>query len=115
MSTTYRGYPGGRVEVVTDGVSRPLDPRNDLVNHSPDGFQWGYHGSGPAQLALAMMAHSVGDRRALVQYHDFKSKVIASLSIDEGFTIDRDFVESFSRSHERANSHMTWTEVDIEH
>ncbi|GAJ01677.1 unnamed protein product, partial [marine sediment metagenome] len=22
-------------------------------NHSPDGFSWGYEGSGPAQLALA--------------------------------------------------------------
>jgi len=28
-------------------------PRSDLRNHSPNGFEWGYSGSGPAQLALA--------------------------------------------------------------
>ena len=32
-----------------------LDPRFDLRNHSPDGFEWGYYGSGPAQLALALL------------------------------------------------------------
>lgn len=35
----------------------PLDPRHDLQNHSPDGFAWGYAGSGPAQLALGMLVH----------------------------------------------------------
>lgn len=27
----------------------------DEVNHSPDGFEWGYNGSGPAQLAYAIL------------------------------------------------------------
>jgi hypothetical protein len=54
---TYRGTrrTDGRAEVTVDGVA--LDPRHDLVNHSPDGFEWGYAGSGPAQLALAILAH----------------------------------------------------------
>ena len=33
----------------------------DLVNHSPDGTEWGYAGSGPAQLALALLAHALAD------------------------------------------------------
>ena len=41
-------------EVTVDG--RPLDPRLDLCSHSPSGFEWGYGGSGPAQLALALLA-----------------------------------------------------------
>jgi len=32
-----------------------LPPRNDIRNHSPDGFEWGYGGSGPAQLSLALL------------------------------------------------------------
>lgn len=40
---------------------RPLEPRHDLRNHSPDGFEWGYSGSGPAQLALALAADVLGD------------------------------------------------------
>src|SRR5215469_11969326 len=30
--------------------------RLELVNHSPSGFDWGPGGSGPAQLALALLA-----------------------------------------------------------
>jgi hypothetical protein len=47
-----RRSEGGGAPVHVDG--QPLDPRHDLYNHSPDGFEWGYHGSGPAQLALAL-------------------------------------------------------------
>lgn len=32
-----------------------LNPRHDVFNHSPSGFEWGYFGSGPAQLALALL------------------------------------------------------------
>lgn len=28
-----------------------------IIHHSPDGFEWGYHGSGPADLALCL-AHA---------------------------------------------------------
>jgi len=38
------------------GHEWPLPPRLDLYNHSPTGFEWGYHGSGPAQTALAILA-----------------------------------------------------------
>ena len=36
---------------------KPLSPlkSQSIVNHSPDGFNWGYLGSGPAQLALAIL------------------------------------------------------------
>jgi len=33
-----------------------LPMRLDLVNHSPSGFEWSYGGSGPAQLALTLLA-----------------------------------------------------------
>ena len=36
-----------------NGECHGLDPRYDLRAHS-DGFEWGYGGSGPAQLALAL-------------------------------------------------------------
>lgn len=72
-----------------------LDPRNDLHNHSPDGCEWGYAGSGPAQLALGLLAHHFGnmpsemligqvgggtpDENALKLYQQFKFKVVANL------------------------------------
>ena len=54
--STYSGVRTDAGCVVTvDG--KPLGPRLDLFNHSPTGFEWGYFGSGPAQLALAIVAH----------------------------------------------------------
>ena len=66
------------VDVTVNG--RPLNPRLDLYNHSPTGFEWGYCGSGPAQLALAILAdHLSDDRQALDMYQRFKWAVIAGL------------------------------------
>ena len=75
----------------------PLDPRFDLRNHSPTGFEWGYGGSGPAQLALAILADHFGDvpegdERALDLYEEFKWHVIGKLPRDE-WTLTGDDIE----------------------
>lgn len=56
-----------------------LKPRTDLRNHSPDGFGWGYGGSAPAQLALAMLADFADDETALQYYQQFKADFVAPL------------------------------------
>ncbi len=50
-----------------------------VVNHSPDGFNWGYGGSGPAQLALAILLLKYPKREALLRYQEFKWKAISIL------------------------------------
>lgn len=68
-----------------------LPPRNDLRDHSPDGFAWGYGGSGPAQLALAICAHATENRdRALAVYQSFKAEYIATLDPNDGFELARE-------------------------
>lgn len=74
--------------VRADGLCAPLNPRFDLRNHSPTGFQWGYGGSGPAQLALALLADYLkDDERAQQLYQDFKWRVIAALPQSTGWTL----------------------------
>jgi len=84
----YRGVPEnadyqniGDVRIIVDGVDTgTLNPRFDLRRHSPSGFAWNYHGSGPAQLALALLADaSENDELAQRFYQDFKSEIIARL------------------------------------
>ena len=53
-----------------------LATRTDLRDHSRGGFEWGYAGSGPAQLALAILADAVGDDIAQVHYQSFKRDII---------------------------------------
>jgi hypothetical protein len=86
----YEGRRQGYAVIVTvDG--RPLNPRLDLYNHSPTGFEWGYCGSGPAQLALAILADHFGDdREALDFYQRFKWAVVVELPRRRWTLISRD-------------------------
>ena len=68
----------GLTAVTVDGV--PLNPRLDLRKHSITGYDWGYGGSGPAQLALALLPdHLNDDRKALELYQSFKFAAITTL------------------------------------
>lgn len=85
--TIYRGRrePTG-VHVSVDGA--PLDPRYDLKHLSSAGFEWGYNGAGPMQLALAILANHYGDeRRALADYRRYCELVLAEIDADD-WTID---------------------------
>ena len=81
--TVYRGRRdptapvGEEVEVTVDG--EPLDRRYDLLSASPSGFEYGYGGSGPAQLAIAMLSHAFDDEFAERHYQRFKREVVAEL------------------------------------
>ena len=75
----YEGRREGYAVIVTVDGHR-LNPRNDLWNHSPTGFEWGYAGSGPAQLALAILADHLGnDEQAFNFHHRFKWTMVAEL------------------------------------
>ena len=49
---------GPIVTVEEKGQVRPLDPRLDLRNHSPTGFEWGYSGSGGGMLPSVAAVNS---------------------------------------------------------
>src|SRR5436190_8390798 len=89
---TYEGCRQGyAVDVTVNG--RPLNPRLDLWNHSPTGFEWGYGGSGPAQLALALLADHLNDDHEAVRLHqEFKRAVIAGLNRRE-WTLTSDAIQ----------------------
>lgn len=83
------------------GHPRPLDPAPSqaLHNHSPDGFEWGYAGSGPAQLALALLLDCLGDEdEALNHYQAFKLARLAPLRRDEAWEMAADEIEAFASS-----------------
>lgn len=90
---TYYGS-NRQVEVYGAGGSYMLPPYLNVKNHSPDGFAWGYGGSGPSQLALAICIDALEDtNRALKVYLDFKFNVIEKLSKHE-FSFTKKYVLS---------------------
>jgi len=85
------------VQVVNRGKKRPLRIRHDIAMKS-EGFEWGYGGSGPAQLAIALIADACGRRHCTAAiYRRVKFGLIGRLPAD-GWTITeqqvRDAVES---------------------
>jgi len=79
----FRNHNGRCIVRIWHGNGPPgrtLPMRRDLFNHSPTGFEWGYSGSGPAQLALALLADVLGDDDLAIHLHqDFKRACIARL------------------------------------
>ncbi|MFP8958852.1 DUF6166 domain-containing protein (plasmid) [Natrialbaceae archaeon A-CW3] len=79
----YVGYrQRGRAVVEKLPKQERLTPDRSLklVNHSPSGFEWGYSGSGPAQLALALLLDYTEDEEfALTHYTQFKNEVVSQL------------------------------------
>lgn len=74
----------------------PLPPCNNVRNHSPDGFNWGYGGSGPAQLSLALLCDCCGVEMAREYYQDFKFRVISGLEGDEWSLFESDVLQAIS-------------------
>ena len=85
---------GHKVRGAFDGVFRfSRDDDGPVVNfpqvvvsHSPDGFNWGYGGSGPADTALNILLIATGGNKGLsYSLHQlFKEKFIAPMPLEGG-------------------------------
>lgn len=85
LDTKYQGHRNARshARLVMVGRGTSLDrrllpgPSQAIVKHS-DEFEWGYGGSGPAQLALAILLDFTRDRDLAEQQHqEFKWAYVA--------------------------------------
>lgn len=78
----YRGQRGPQGTIVTvDSV--PLDPRSDVREFHAEGYEWGYEGAGPRQLAFALMVDAFGEKVAFTRYRHFLHDVIAEIKDDD--------------------------------
>lgn len=100
-----------RVIMTRAGKVERLSARTDLVNHSPSGFECGYAGSGPAQLALAILAHHFrtehvlgqkeSDERAIRYHQQFKVDVVARLPREGWILTDVEVFEAVANIEAR--------------
>ncbi len=107
---TYHGFPecnthgGFKVIVVSAKDEGYLDPKpsQKLYNHSPNGFNWGYGGSGPAQLALALLLDVTGDPDLSCKLHqEFKWDIIAGWKKDQPWTYCEEQIKEWVRISRR--------------
>ncbi len=89
--------------------TRELSPSKSLKvrNHSPSGFEWAYQGSGPAQLALALLLDAFPERGAewaADLHQEFKRKVVSNLPHD-GWTLTREQIQAAVQQLEAPRAH----------
>jgi hypothetical protein len=127
---TYKAYTdradaaGAVVYLVEDPEATP---RTYLLRHlrvhSPSGMNHGYGGSGPADLALSILADYLGEATAIPPHDDydpaiarrierttawalhqhFKWDVIARLDQAAGFTLVGDLIAAWLYAHDRGD------------
>ena len=74
--------------VCVNGKEVSLDASLLIANHSPTGFNWGYHGSGPAQCALAICIELFGVHIAKSVYQYFKTEFVAEWKSEGEYQIN---------------------------
>ncbi len=85
-------------DMETDEQSE-LDLYLDVRNHSPTGLSWGYQGSGPNQLALALLIDAApveGAVRATKIYNLFCTALISRLPQDEGWVMSSSVINTMA-------------------
>lgn len=82
-----------------------LDPAESqrLYNHSLDGFSWGYAGSGPAQLALALLLRYTTQEEALKFYQEFKWDILSALP-EDNFQFPDDVIKDWLLAKRRGQA-----------
>ncbi len=116
----YRGYSdqgdaSGPVSVVVDQEGREPYKLRHMIVHSPSGLSWGFQGSGPADLALSILADYLGEAAAIpahdrydhaiadsiqetaawLLHQEFKRDFVARLPQDQNITIDGADIEAW--------------------
>jgi len=95
-------YAGTRMKAVGSGVlisvgtsMTDIHGLRHIVRHSPTGMEFGYSGSGPADLALSILTDVFDGRVALADlyYMEFKFEYVASWLSDEWVVTSDDIDE----------------------
>jgi len=83
-----------------------LHPRNDLHNYASF-YGWGCDHESVLQLALALLADTLGsDRRALLLHRWFAASVISKFEATEGWVLSPAEILALVREYEEGNLHF---------
>lgn len=92
----------GVFAVYVNGDELSLAPSLQVRNHSPTGFAWGYNGSGPSQLSLAIMLDYFNGNVELAEQHYqmFKFQYVSNWPMKENWKITAAEIDAFVNGQE---------------
>ena len=88
-------------------------PLEHHVYHSPDGYSWGYGGSGPTELAKDILWDLLGEQPAVTLYQAFKWRFITPLDQESNsWRITEDEIRSWLREQPENGVAVTADEAE---
>lgn len=92
---------GGQSVFVKTGSGEPKLLKHH-VRHSPDGFQWGYGGSGPADLARSILIDYYGEGTSQEsEYQSFKWNIISTMKQGAGWILTGEIIDRWWNDRSR--------------
>lgn len=77
-----------------DEVLSPIESMG-VINYSTE-FSWGYYGSSPSQLSLAILLDYTGNKKTAVDYHvQFRNDVIAMFDMELNWELSEQSIEAW--------------------
>ena len=86
-------YSTNHAAITIDGQRLNWQDSLALRHHSQTGIEWGFPGSGPMQLALALLLEATDQDTALRYYIRFRDGVIARIATDSWATTTADLAK----------------------
>lgn len=94
-------------EIDINGNQLRPEPSQRVWNHSPDNFNWGYGGSGPAQLSLAILLKYLPKDVAVSLHQSFKFAVVSKWPQSD-FTVTLNLKEEVSKIQTTLKKEEKW-------
>ena len=94
--TVYRGYTdqaqaGPEAVILVYAEDRPAYKLRHMIVHSPSGMAWGYGGSGPADLALSILADHLGEADAIPAHERYDHDIATEIQRTQAWMLHQDF------------------------
>ncbi|MDY0174499.1 MAG: DUF6011 domain-containing protein [Bacteroidales bacterium] len=108
MKDKYLPYDGGDIVLSRDNNgTKTVNVQQKMIVHSPTGFEWGYNGSGCADLALNILFNFVSAERALEIYQEFKEQFVSRVP-EKGGEIKKKDIEDwiFAKNQDRTGDSL---------
>jgi len=96
MMKVYRGYTdqaqaGPEAAILVYAEDRPAYKLRQMIVHSPSGMAWGYGGSGPADLALSILADYLGEADAIPAHERYDHAIARAIQRTRAWMLHQDF------------------------
>lgn len=109
--------PDYKHRVYVDGKRLSYKKTLKYIRIGYTGFEWGYGGAGPQQLAFAMLLELTNEKIARTLLVEFTNRFVSKLPRDKNFSVPKEevlkIIEECSHADELPDEYTTRVRIDL--